>query len=175
MKIVYYSPETKEIAMMAHMVLPNESMPYIEITDEQLNWIKESNMHVPSFFVEDGVLKRKKPKEPLSVIKPVLNYCYCIPTDNDQPIDLLCKQYKNKKELHVLLINQNQMDLTKVVNPIILVACKNNDAHYPLWYFEVPSNTLSPFEPIVYRYTGDDDFRLYTYKIFDSYLHEHTD
>lgn len=175
MKIIYYNPETKEIAMMAHIVLPNESMPYIEITDEQVGWIKQSNMHVPSFFVEDGVLKRKTPRNPIPVVKPVLNYCYSIPLECKGNIDLLCSQYKSKKELHVTLLNQNNANLEQVLVPVFLVACKNNDASYPLWYFEIPANSLSSSEPIVYSYTGDDNFRLYTYKIFEHYLHEQND
>lgn len=175
MKIIYYDPETKEIVMMAHMVLTGESLPYIEITDEQVGWIEKSNMHTPSFFVEDGVLKKKVTPSPVPVIKPVLNYCYNIPLEIQGPVDILCQQYKSKKELHITLLNQNQMELEKVLRPVFLVGCKNNDASYPLWYFEIPANTLSSSEPIVYSYTGGDDFRLYTYKIFDNYLHEQHD
>ena len=171
MKIVYYDPETKEIAMLAHNVIASEQLPYIEIAEEQFQWIKSCNMHTNFFFVDEGILKKKPQKAPLPIIKPIVNYCYNIPLTSHGPVDILCQQYSSKKELHIILQNDNNIDISKITNAILLVACKNNDANYPLWYFTIPPNTLSS-EPIVYCYSGEDDFRLYTYKIFDSYLHE---
>ncbi len=175
MKIVYYDPETKDIAMMAHAVLETEQLPYIEIDDEQLSWIQSAKMHLALFFVDKGVLKQKPTRKPLPIVKPIVNYCYNIPLKNSLPVDLLCKQYKSKKQLHVTLLNQNNIDLNKIASSVVLIACKNNDANLPLWYFDIPANVLSHTEPIVYTYSGQDDFRLYTYKIFDSYLHEQND
>jgi hypothetical protein len=174
MKIIYYDPDTKEITMMAHNVLEDEPAPYIEITDEQVEWIKSCNMHVGLFFVDNDTLKKKQPNPPLPLVKPIVNYCYNIPLINQNPIDLLCRQYRSKKELHVSLHNQSDLDIGKIVNAVTLVACKNNDANYPLWYFNIPPNTLSS-EPVIYNYKGEDDFRLYTYKTFDGYLHEQHD
>lgn len=174
MKIVYYNPDDKEIAMLAHNVIASEQLPYIEITEEQFQWIKSCNMHTNFFFVDEGILKKKPQKAPLPTIKPIENYCYNIPVTNTEPIDLLCKQYCGTKQLHVSLPNETQLDISKITYSITLIACKNNDPHYPLWYLNIPPNTLSA-EPIVYNYEGEDNFRLYTYKIFNGYLHERKD
>lgn len=175
MKIIYYNPETKEIAMMAHKVLDDVQLPYIEITDEQVGWIRSSNMHVGLFFIEHGVLNRKKPLESAPVIKPILNYCYNIPLINNNPIDFLITQYKSSKHLHISLPNQSQTDISKTKQAIFIAACKNNDASYPLWYVNVDLSTLSENMSMVHHYNGTDDFRLYTYKIFNNYLHEQND
>ena len=174
MKIVYYDPNTKEITMTAHRQVPGVQDPYIEISDNDIKLLEKENLHFPSFFVENGQL-HKRPLPPPPIIKNrVLDYCYAIPIVNSNSINLLCQQNKSNKTLSIRLQNSNDIDLTRLERPIFLVACKNNDAHLPLWHLKIPENTISECA-LIYNYSGEDDFRLYTYKIFENYLHEQID
>ncbi len=160
--------------MAAHRPVPGVQDPYIEISDDDIKLLEKENLHFPSFFVENGQL-HKKPTPPAPIVRnQVLDYCYAIPITNSNPINLLCQQRKSNKTLNITLLNRDDIDLVKLERPIFLVACKNNDAHLPLWHFRIPENTISE-HPLIYNYSGEDNFRLYTYKIFENYLHEQID
>lgn len=157
--------------MTAPRHVPGVQDPYIEISDNDIKLLEKENLHFPSFFVEHGKLHKKAPPPAPIVKNTVLDYCYAIPVTNSNPINLLCQQNKSNKTLNIRLLNSDDIDLVRLERPIFLVACKNNDAHLPLWYLEIPKNTISD-EPLIYNYSGEDNFRLYTYKIFENYLHE---
>jgi hypothetical protein len=56
---------------------------------------------------------------------------------------------------------------------IPFTACLGADPHHALWTEWVPCENL--IKGVNLPYTGEDNFRIFTHKFFDYYLHERTD
>lgn len=169
--IIYYNPTTKEITKAAPVLLKTVSDPYIKVTGKELAMLEETGMHVQCFYVQDNQLHKKPDNSRLLINKPSFNDRHNIPIKNNHPIDFFIRQYSNRKQIELNLSEQAFSDKEKLLFAITLIACYNNDPHLPLWTLHIPPNTMST-APLIYNYTGSDNIRFYTIKLYENYLHE---
>ena len=181
MKYVYYNKDTREITQMAPGVDRSTQDPYIELSDADENLLMANRFHGHLFLVavsnaelHQGSLE-KKPND--IKVKPIAtSYVkrYSIPTVASGEVDVYIKQYKKTKNIHIVATSKSIIDLDILQQSVILMACKNNDPHYPIWELRIPGNTLST-EPLVHIYQGDDNIRFFSPEPLGNYLHEQFD
>jgi hypothetical protein len=181
MKYIYYNKNSREITQMAPGVDRSAQDPYIELSDADENLLMSNRFHGHLFLVavdnaelHQGRLE-KKPND-IKVTPTATSYVkrYSIPIVASGDVDVYIKQYKKTKNIHIVAAPKSIIDLDFLQQSVILMACKNNDPHYPIWELNIPGNTLST-DPLIHIYQGDDDIRFFSPIPLGNYVHEQFD
>jgi hypothetical protein len=181
MKYIYYNKDTREITQISPGVDNSAKDPYIELSEADENLLMANRFHGHKFrvVVDNADLHQgrldKKPDD-IKVRPTVDSYVkrYSITTVASDSVDVYIKQYKKTKNIHIVAAPKSIIDLDFLQQSVILMACKNNDPHYPIWELVIPGNTLST-DPLIHIYEGEDDIRFFSPIPLGNYLHEQFD
>lgn len=177
--IVYYNQSTFDITGMSYQFDLNRTDPYIETSDplaEKIFLGKEKSIK-HKVVITPGVngrgVIRPKTSAP-ALINNIAEKVYKVYTTPNAEITF--KQDTNNKTMYVEMSTES-LDWWKN-DPFFgnrrlhIAACKNEDPYKPLWVKSVPHSEFE--QNLKFDYTGEDNFTIYTVKIFESYSHEIT-
>jgi len=181
MKYIYYNKDTREITQMAPSVDRSATNPFIELSESDENLLIANQFHGHRFLVviDNAELHQGRLEKKFNDIKiksTVTSYVqrYSVPTVASGDVDVYIKQYKKTKNIHIVATPRSIIDLDVLQQSVILMACKTNDPHYPIWELRIPGNTLST-DPLIHIYQGDDDIRFFSPIPLGNYVHEQFD
>lgn len=177
--IVYYNPSTFDITGMAYRIEANRIDPYLETSDP---------------LAEKIFLGKEKAIKHIVVITPGVNRRGVIrsKTSATVPINTIAEKVYRAYITHnaEITFKQNIADKSICVemsaeslnwwknDPFFsnrrlhISACKDEDPYKPLWTKSITNSEFN--HNLKFNYTGEDNFTIYTVKIFESYSHEVT-
>lgn len=178
---VYYQNPDGNITMVAPAIEVGAADPFIEISDELGTQFLKGLVHPSDYYVVPdatlpggGIIKVKNVSIVSTSPLTIHDRVYLIPLDaTDAEFTLL--QNSVLKTIEVVL--NPAADVWWKANDffnreeIYLIACVPTDPHLILWQWFIKSSDLGT-TPLVKSYSGSDQIRFYTRKIFKSYLHE---
>jgi hypothetical protein len=181
MKYIYYNKDNREIMQIAPGVDVSSPYPYIELNEQDENLLIANRFqgHIFLVVIDNAELHQGRlEKKPNNIkIKPTASSYikrFSVPTVATGEVDVYIKQYKKTKNIHIVAAPKSIIDLDFLQQSVILMACKNNDPHYPIWELSIPGNTLSA-DPLIHIYEGEDDIRFFSPEPLGNYLHEQFD
>ena len=177
--IVYYNQSTFNITGMSYKIEPDRTDPYLETSDPLAEKIFLGKEKAIKYIVvitpgakRRGVIRPKtSASAPINTIAEKVHRVY---TTHDAEITF--KQDITNKSILVEMSDESldwwKNDPFFSNRRLHVAACKNEDPYKPLW---VKSISHLEFENnLKFDYVGEDNFTIYTVKIFESYSHEVT-
>lgn len=181
MKYVYYQNPDGDIVMVAPIIDVGAVDPFIEVSDDLGTQFLEGSIHPRDYYVipdatlpSGGIIKVKNVATGSTSPLTIHDRVYLVPVDSNNA-EFIVTQNINLKTIAVVL-NAEADAWWRTNNffnrdEIYLIACVPTDPHLILWQWFIKSADLSTV-PLVKTYTGSDQMRFYTRKIFKSYSHE---
>lgn len=178
---IYYQNPDGNITMVAPAIEVGATDPFIEISNDFGTQFLEGSVHPSDYYIVPdatlpggGTIKEKNvaivSTSPLTIHDRV----YLVPLDSANA-EFTLIQNSVFKTIEVVL--SPEADAWWKANnffnreEIYLIACVPTDPHLILWQWFIKSADLST-TPLVKNYSGRDQIRFYTRKIFKSYSHE---
>lgn len=180
MKYIYYR-EDCEITMISPVIDAGTTDAFIEVADDLADKFLKGKSHPSEYCVipdprlpGGGTIKEKNPPVPIQPPIPVSEKVYLVPLSTDDTEFRIKHNTESKTvEIYLSAAAEQWWKDNDFLNreEIYLIACVPADPHLVLWDWFFKSKDLGT-TPIVKNYTGTDQLRFYTRKIFKSYSHE---
>lgn len=180
MKYIYYRKDC-EITIVSPVIDAGTTDAFIEVADDLADKFLVGTSHPSEYCVipdprlpGGGILKEKNPPVPVRPPMPISEKVYLVPIHSIDA-EFVIKQYTKSKTIEIYLTAEAEQwwKDNDFLNrkEIYLIACVPADPHLVLWEWFFKCTDLGT-TPIVKSYTGTDQIRFYTRKIFKSYSHE---
>jgi hypothetical protein len=177
--IVYYDPATGFITGLSYKLIESRHESYIETDDPIAELIFLGKEKISKY---KAVLRNKETKKGVLIFKdsngkkinPINNRVHRI-TGNNKSAEI-CLLHNKEEKTFLLTIEPSSLSWWKEDSyynkkTIYLVAAFNNDPSIPLWTKVISVNDLVDCK-ISFKYSGTDNFSLFTDKFFETYSYE---
>ena len=178
--IVYYDPVTFDIKGMSYSIDSNRQEPYVRTEDPLAEKIFLGQEKSIKYIVvvnpgpaQRGIIK-PRPSKNVTVVS-ISDTVHKISKDTEFA-EVTVLQSTSSKLIKVTmssdLLEWWKLDPNYSKRNLHITACSNSDPYKPMWTRSISPDRFSTDS--TFNYTGDDNFVLYTVKLFDGYKHEIT-
>lgn len=170
---IYYHPEKFNILGLSAVLDTNRKDPHFETEDPRATNIflgKDKISRYEVFLDAETGKGFLKVRGSESSTKPIKDRVYLVPNTNFEKPDVLIKQTSATKTIKVEMSEPAFAQTRATKKTFQLSACRYKDPYQMIWVHYVTSDELT--QSFEFTYDGDDDFCLFTEKVFEFYKHE---